>query len=425
MKEDGAVPKQSGPPLGESARRPAYVPPAPGAEAEATEQREQVERPERSDRPDRAPYVSWSEQELAEALRTRVAAVGLAGPALDGPERIRRAVRVRRRNRQVLVGSAAVLLVAVAVFLTGGNRFPLTPSLTGAGGAGDGAITSGPTDGSGAQGSATAAGNGAHIVFPSPGNHKTGPAVGPVAAATSVPASAHSTAPLCSSSTLTTQVTLGPNIGGTIYGHVDATAQTDCVAVGPPAVTISNQAGTAAASVVILKEDVATAPGLPAVGTWGATLSLSAGQSVQFQFAWLPLPCTQPGSSASAGGSDSPSPAPDPASTTYSLGYIPSGTQASSSNATLNAPCGADVFVTDIYQPGSQPLPSAPPPPASTPGQPVVSADPSPSSGDDGGSSASPSASASSSPAPSSSSVTADGSAIITSNAAPAPKASN
>jgi hypothetical protein len=412
MNEDGAVPKQGGPPLGDSARQPAYVPPTLEAEAgdDPAEQR--------------APYTSWSEQELAEALRSRVAGIGLAGPAQDGPERIRHAVQVRRRNRQVLAGSATVLIVAVVVFLTGGDRFPLTPTLTGAGGAGGGAVSSGPTDGSAPQGSATAAGNGAHIVFPSPGDHRTGPAIGPVQAATSVPASAHSSAPLCSSSTLSTQITLGPTIGGITYGHVDATAQADCVAVGPPSLTISNQASTAVATVVILKEDVATAPGLPAVGTWGTTLALSAGQSLEFQFAWLPLPCTQTGSSASAAGSVSTASPPDPAATVYSLSYIPSGTLASSTSATLNAQCGADVFVTDMYQPGAQPLPSAPPPPASTPGQPAVSADPSPSGGDGASGSASPSTSASASPAPSSSSVTADGSAVVTSNAAPGPKPS-
>jgi len=91
-------------------------------------------------------------------------------------------------------------------------------------------------------------------------------------------------------------------------------------------------------------------------------MSLKAGQGYEFQFAWATTACPQ--------NSVSPTPSPPnvPAATSmYYLGYAVTGTTPTAV-VTLNAPCGAQVYVTDIYDNGAFPLPKAP---ASSP--PVVS----------------------------------------------------
>jgi len=175
----------------------------------------------------------------------------------------------------------------------------------------------------------------------------------PVARVTATPAAAAAAkVPMCTAAALMTGTTLGPTLGGVVYGHVDAIAQISCVVVGPPVLAVTNAAGTAADSVLILKEDTKVAAALPQVATWGTTIVLKAGQSYEFQFAWATAQCPQPTGSAAPSGSAAAS------TTTYTLGYAVTGTTPTAP-VTLTAACGADVFVTDIYKPGAYPLPTA------------------------------------------------------------------
>lgn len=303
--------------------------------------------------------MSAAEERLASALRASVAGVGVIGPPPGGLVRIRRKARTRQRNRMVVAGSAGILMLAVAVSMATGAHFDIVPTLTGAaGGSGGGAPGTQPGVGSSAHPSVAA--NGGHAVWPTGSPGKTGLAIGPVAPVVATPSAvAGAQMPLCTAVSLKTSTTMGPTINGVFYGHVDAVARSSCVTVGPPVLTVANQAGTASSSIVIVKENTAAAAQLPSVPTWGRTISLKAGQGYQFQFAWAATPCP-PGSA-----SPSPSPANVPSATSmYYLGYAVTGTMPTAV-VTLNAPCGAQVYVTDIYDTGAFPLPKAPasPPP--------------------------------------------------------------
>jgi hypothetical protein len=291
---------------------------------------------------------------LRDALRSRVAPIGAGGPPQGGLTRIRRKARVRQRNRAVLVSSAGVLIIAVAVTVATGDRFDIVPTLTGTSGNGGGAVAGGQTGGSAADRSAAAAANGGHVVWPTADTGKTGPAIGPVPPVTATPSAAAATkVPLCTASSVSVNTTLGPTIDGVVYGYVGAVAKSTCVVVGPPVLAVTNQAGTAAGSVLILKEDTKVAPALPSVSTWGETMVLAPGASYEFQFAWATAQCPRPSGSAPSSTSTASA-----ATTTYALGYAVTGTTPTS-QVTLTAACGADVFVTDIYRPGAYPLPTA------------------------------------------------------------------
>jgi hypothetical protein len=291
---------------------------------------------------------------LRDALRSRVASIGAGGPPPGGLSRIRRKARVRQRNRAALLSSAGVLVIAVAVTVATGDRFDIVPTLTGTAGNGGGAVTGGQTGGSAADRSAAAAANSGHVVWPTTDTGKTGPAIGPVPPVTATPSAAAATkVPLCTASSVITSTTLGPTLNGVVYGHVSAVARSTCVVVGPPVLAVTNQAGTAAGSVLILREDTKVAPALPSVSTWGATMVLAPGEGYEFQFAWAAAQCPRPSGSASPSASTASN-----ATTTYSLGYAVTGTTPTG-QVTLTAACGADVFVTDIYRPGAYPLPTA------------------------------------------------------------------
>ena len=322
--------------------------------------------------------LSAAESNLADALRATVAGVGLAGPPPGGLVRIRRKARTRQRNRMVVAGSAGILMLAVAVTMATGARFDIVPTLTGASGASGGGAT-GNQPGPGTTTRASTAANGGHVVWPTGSPGKTGLAIGPVAPVVANPSAvAAAQMPLCTATSLKASTTMGPTVNGVSYGHVDAVAQSSCVTVGPPVLTVANQTGTASSSVVILKEDTAVASLLPSVPTWGRTMALKAGQGYEFQFAWAATACAQGSASPNA----SPVIAPNTASLYY-LGYAVTGTTPTAVVA-LNAPCGAQVYVTDIYNMGAFPLPKAPvppppvvsssaPPPSSPPPPPVSS----------------------------------------------------
>jgi hypothetical protein len=376
MNQDGVVPPQGGP-----ARRPAGGPRG-GARGPDTPAGPGGRRyPASAGQPGvHRSGAPFGPADLGDALRSSVAGIGAGGPPPGGLARVRRRARARQRTRGIVAGGATVLVLACGVALATGGRFGLTPGLIGArdaarpASAGPGGALPGQTPG--------AAGYSGQAVPDWPGVPgrlmATGPAIGPVAPLTGTPtAAAAADLPLCSAASLVTSTTLGAIVGPDVYGHVDAVAQAACVALGPPVVTVTNRAGTAAASVGIFREDTLDAPLLPDVPTWGRTLVLQPGQGYEFQFAWVPMACPQPTASASPG-------VPGTASAdqaAYSFGYAVQGTTPSAV-VDLTAPCNVELYVTDIYPTGAYPYPqptapsavAAPPPPSAPPG----SAPPSP-----------------------------------------------
>jgi hypothetical protein len=393
MSKDGVVPPQGGPsrrPAGGPANLSGDAPQGPAARRHGTDGRGGGAQRAASDRsesafPEAADAVEANTDELelvgaafvgaaagaaaadaldfdlSAALRSRLAVVGAAGPPPGGLTRIRRKARARQRNRAVLAGSASVLMLAVGVTLATGDRFDIVPTLSGAVGLTGGA---GSANQAGANGSthASTAADGGRVVWPTGTTGSNGLAIGPVAPVTSTPSAAVAAKlPVCTAETVHTSTTVGPTVAGVVYGYVDAVAQSACVAVGPPVLTVANQASTAASSVTILKADRAAAAQLPDVPTWGTALVLAAGQGYQFQFAWAATAC------ASSSASPTSSNTAATSANTYYLGYAVTGTKPATA-VIMTAACGAQVYVTDIYQPGAFPLPKAPssPPPATS-----------------------------------------------------------
>ncbi len=358
--------------------------------------------------------LSAAEANLANALRASVSDVGMTGPPSGGLVRIRRKARARQRNRMVAAGSAGILMLAVAVTMATGARFDIVPTLTGASGANGGGAP-GTQPGPGDTTHPSAAANGSHAVWPTGSPGKTGLAIGPVAPVVATPsAAAAAQMPLCTATSLKTSTTMGPTINGVAYGHVDAVAQSSCVTFGPPVLTVANLAGTASSSINILKENTVAASQLPSVPTWGRTIALKAGQSYEFQFAWAMTACPQGAASPSPGSAIAPN-----AASMYYLGYAVTGTTPTAV-ITLNAPCGAQVYVTDIYDTGAFPLPKAPvpppppvssstppPPPPSSPAPPPVSTSPPPP----------PPSTQAPSPSPSDSATTSTGGGVVSGQA--------
>ncbi|HEV2640524.1 MAG TPA: hypothetical protein VGX23_35670 [Actinocrinis sp.] len=297
--------------------------------------------------------------DLSVLLRAAVSGVGAGGPPPGGLARVRRKAKVRQRNRAVLAGTASVLVIVLGVSVATGGRISLVPSLTSVVGLGPG--NSHPQSGSGQTGqNPAAAGETSHPVWPwtGPSAHATGPAIGPGAPATAPPASpGASPTPLCTSAMLGISTVLGVTAGDTRYGLIDVTPQTACVTSDPPMVEVTNAAGTAAASVQILTADHSGPPQLPVIGAGGTSMVLQAGQPYEFQFAWVAPGCPDPGSSPSAGSGDGA------AGTAYSLHFAVPGS-AAVPGVTLNAACGAQVYVTDVYQRGAYPTPTPTPTPA-------------------------------------------------------------
>jgi hypothetical protein len=288
----------------------------------------------------------------------------------------------------VLAGSAGVLLLAMGVAAVTGRSFDIVPVLTGVVGLGGGSTSSGAT------GATPQAGGSGQVrtVLPSAASvGKKGPAIGPGSPNASASAAIAATGvPQCTAADLKTTTSVDTVIGGVSYGHLEAVADTACAVAGPPVLQVQNAAGTAAGSVVILRQDSSDGSALPNVPTWGAVLKLRAGQGYGFQFAWAPDSCAQVAAnnpaatggapaasgaaSAAASGSASSgataAAANQNAQTAYSLSYLVAGVTPTAPVG-LDASCGATVYVTDLYSQGAYPLPQppttpSPQPPAST-----------------------------------------------------------
>jgi hypothetical protein len=350
----------------------------------------------------RAAAAQFGPAELAAALNHSVATVGAGGPPRAGLARIRRRAKARQRRRTVMASSAGVMLLAMAVAAVTGSSFDIVPVLTGVVGLGGrSGANPGPSQ------SPQSGGPGqVRTVLPSAESvGKKGPAIGPVPPAAAVAALAASGVVPCTAADLKTTASVDSVIGGASYGHVEAVANTTCAVLGPPALQVQNAAGTAVGSVVILRHEASDGSQLPGVSTWGTVLKLQAGQGYDFQFAWAPDACTgggsgpvgQPsggqstaaspgGASGASGGSGvsgasgatnaAASGAPGgtanvPAATSsaesvYALSYLVGGAT-STAPVSLNASCGATVYVTDIYNEGAYPLPQPPATPSPQP----------------------------------------------------------
>jgi hypothetical protein len=132
---------------------------------------------------------------------------------------------------------------------------------------------------------------------------------------------------------------------------------------GPPVLQVQNVAGTAVASVVILKHVASDGSVLPNTTTWGAVLKLQSGQGYDFQFAWAPDACpaaaSPSGASASGASAAASSGAGKSSETGYSLSYLVAGITPTAP-VDLEAACGATVYVTDVYKQGAYALPQPP-----------------------------------------------------------------
>lgn len=361
--------------------------------------------------------------DLTAALQRSVAGIGVSGPPRAGMARIRRKAKARQRRRTVLAGSAGVLFLVMAVSVATGNSFDIMPVLTGVVGLGDG----GDSAATPSRGVLPDDVGQVRTVRPTAG--RKGPAIGPGTVAATPSALAATGVGACGPADLTTVASVDTVIGGVSYGHVEAVAQRSCAVAGPPVLQVENATANAASTVVILPHSAADGSRLPQVPTWGAVLVLHAGQGYDFQFAWAPDACPAPTGSASAaaapapagsagsagsgsagGGSGTsgaasgtPTGAGSATASTYQLGYLVTATS-QTSPVTLNAACGATVYVTDVYPRGAFPLPrsgstASPqpptssamlPPPASTKPTGSGPAQPPQSAGASGGAGASP-----------------------------------
>jgi hypothetical protein len=339
MTQDGAVPAQSGP-----SRGPADRPAGDGGT-------------------DREP-VTLHPADLSVALRAAVSGVGAAGPPAGGLARVRRKARIRQRNRAMLAGTAGLLVIVMGVTVATGGRLNLVPSLTGVVGLGNSG--GGPRAPGGQAGeNPSAAGETSRPVWPwtGPSSNATGPALGPGAPAGALPSSpgAAQTA-LCTAAILGISTSLGVTRGDTRYGVIDVTPQSTCLASDPPVVEVTNAAGNAAASVQILPADQTAAPGLPVVTAAGSSMVLQADSAYEFQFAWVAPACPPP----AAAPSPTADPGDSPPATAYALRYSVPG-NGPVPGVTLDAACGAQVYVTDVYLRGVYPTPTPTPAPTAPP----------------------------------------------------------
>ncbi|HTJ67891.1 MAG TPA: hypothetical protein VL551_10210 [Actinospica sp.] len=311
-------------------------------------------------------------RELAAALQRSVASIGAAGPPRAGLTRIRKRAKARQRRRTVMASSAGVLMLAVVLGSVTGSKFNIVPVLTGVVGLGGNSTSSGapsPSPHGGGSGQVRT------VRPPAAVAGKKGPAIGPVLPAASPSALASAGIPQCTAADLKTTATVDSVINGVSYGHIEAVANTTCAVAGPPVLQVENVAGTAVASVVILKHEPSDGSALPDTSTWGAVLKLQSGQGFDLQFAWAPDACpavasASPSTSASPAASTSPESA-------YSLSYLVAGTTPTAP-VDLEASCGATVYVTDVYNQGAYALPQ---PPATPSPQASTSSAPAPTQG--------------------------------------------
>jgi len=338
--------------------------------------------------------------DLATALRRSVAEVGASGPPRAGLARIRRKARARQRRRTVAAGGAGVLVMVMAVSVVTGNSFDIVPVLTSVVGLGGG-------DAPSSEATVSPDGLGqVRTVRPTAG--RKGPAIGPGDVTATPSALAGAGVAPCSAADLVTVDSVDTVIGGVSYGHVEAVAQRACAVAGPPVLQVANATADAASSVVLLRHTASDGSQLPQVPTWGAVLVLKAGQGYDFQFAWAPDACPPPSSSGTTGAttaavgpsgtsgdtSGASSGAGSATSGRYQLSYLVTATSLTSP-VTLEAACGATVYVTDVYTRGAFPLPkptatptpqpattSAAPDSPTTPSTPSSSAPPAPTASD-------------------------------------------
>lgn len=336
----------------------------------------------------------------ADELRRRMhEVVSDIEPADGSLERLRHAVPARRRRRSAVMAgtSALVMVAALAAAARGGpgwiasvtRSVERTATIGGSGGVnrqGTGTNGSGAAEQQGRTGGVNGP-SGTPSTTPTPGKPSATPTPSPSSTVTP-PRPGNPALPPCGMTTLgRLTVTADTVVNGVTYGHVDGTVVSSCDLASQPAVAVTPSAGVGQ-SVPTIDNSTAHYQGLPDVTPSAATIVVQGGSSFQFQFAWVPATCS-PGSSGSSDGtagegasagagtgsaggpgadagagdaSDAPTDTPTPTGTpTPPAGYqieYSAAANGPTAMTTLDAACGASVYVTAVYPSGQYPLAS-------------------------------------------------------------------
>jgi len=349
--------------------------------------------------------VTPPEPDFGAGLRARMQdAVARVEPRDGTLEFLRGAVTARRKQRRAAVATSAMMLLAVGAGLAlagrdlsrGGSGAAAAPGVRGVGAQSPRGFAFG--GGRNTAGGQAVAKSSPQLAYPSTSAVPTG-AVGKTSQGAMAPpalvtAAGVAVLPGCQRSSLSSvQTTQDPTVGGVMYDTVTATVKSACEASGPPRLYVYDAAGTLSTEIPVYRADLALAPELAPVDTWGRTLLLGPGDKYSFELAWAPAvqPCTAPPSGSAPSKSEEPSDPDTSAQPTDTpslsllavLGTTPSGGNKSGRQARpprddytiayavngaptiamipLVAGCGSAVYVTDIFATGEFPEPAAEP----------------------------------------------------------------
>jgi hypothetical protein len=247
-------------------------------------------------------------------------------PRQDALQHLRRAVPARRTHRrQLLVGTAAACLLALvavpAVLHVANTADTENPNPANASSAHDTGGTSGGTDNSGSESALPAGGGKKDSGKP---RKPSGTSPSTASSSTANPSDTlAATAPLCTSADLgnTTAVTGTAGSSGSVTGYfrVSNISASPCtVNADSAAVTATAQGSADASRISVVDHTAGDGTGLP--DTVANPLILTAGQSYQVEFTWVPA-------SGTTGCEDTSTPTPTP---------TPSSSDSSSSGSTTD-----------------------------------------------------------------------------------------
>lgn len=267
-------------------------------------------------------------------------------PRQDALQHLRRAVPARRTHRrQLLVGTAAACLLALvavpAVLHVAGTADTENPNPANASSAHDTGGTSGGTDNSGSESALPAGGDKKDSGKP---RKPSGTSPSTASSSTANPSDTlAATAPLCTAADLgnTTAVTGTAGSSGSVTGYFrvsNISAGPCTVNADSAAVTATAQGSADASRISVVDHTAGDGTGLP--DTVANPLILTAGQSYQVEFTWVPASGTT-GCEATS----TPTPTPTPsASDTSSSGSTTDGTTTTSTVSSTSDDSGSIVL---------------------------------------------------------------------------------
>jgi hypothetical protein len=274
-------------------------------------------------------------------------------PRQDALQHLRRAVPARRTHRrQLLVGTAAACLLALvavpAVLHVAGTADTENPNPANASSAHDTGGTSGGTDTSGSESALPAGGDKKDGGKP---RKPSGTSPSTASSSTANPSDTlAATAPLCTSADLgnTTAVTGTAGSSGSVTGYfrVSNISGGPCtVNADSASVTATAQGSADASRISVVDHTAGDGTGLP--DTVANPLILTAGQSYQVEFTWVPASGTT-GCEATS----TPTPTPTPsASDTSSSGSTTDGTTTASTVSSTSDDSGS-ILLTHTPEAG-------------------------------------------------------------------------